>query len=60
MLYTSCLKKRKPIFSSVLVKYERIYLKIGMIVLEETLNKNVQKMPTSPKICTSTTLGTLK
>jgi len=45
---------------SVLVKYEPISVKISRHVLEETLNKTMQKVPTSPKICASTTWGNLK
>ena len=41
-------------------KYEPISIKIGRIVLEETLNKTVPKMPISPKVCACTTLGNLK
>jgi len=33
---------------------------IRMRVLEETFNKTMQKVPISPKICASTTLGNLK
>jgi len=29
-------------------------------MLEETLNKTVGKVPTSPKVCACTTLGNLK
>jgi len=61
LLTTPCLKKLcKIIFCSLSVKYESISVKIGKIVLEETLNKTVPKMPTSPKVCTCTTLGNLK
>jgi len=36
---------------SLSVKYEPISIKIGRIVPEDTLNKTVPKMPTSPKVC---------
>ena len=39
------------IFCSVSVKYEPISIKIVRIVPEETLNKTVPKMPTSPIVC---------
>jgi len=42
------------------VKYEPISIKIVRIVPEETLNKTVPKMPTSPKVCACTTLRNLK
>ena len=48
------------IFCSLSVKYEPISIKIARIVPEETLNKTVPKMPTSPKVCTCTTFGNLK
>jgi len=48
------------IFCSVLVKYESLSTKIGRHVLEEITNKTVQKVPTSPIMCASTTLGNLK
>jgi len=58
---TPCLKKLcKLIFCSLSVKYEPISIKITRIVLEETINKTVHKMPTSPKVCACTTLGNLK
>jgi len=61
MAYTPCLKKNcQLIFCSFSVKYEPILIKIVRIVLEETLNKTVPKMPTSPKVCACTTLGNLK
>jgi len=44
-------------FCSVLVKYESISIKTGRHDLEETLNKTMQKLHTSPKICASITLG---
>ena len=47
-------------FAHVLVKYEPISIKIGRHVLEETLNKIMQKLPTSHEISASTTLGNLK
>jgi len=48
------------IFCSLSVKYEPISIKIVRIVPEETLNKTVPKMPTSPKVCACTTFGNLK
>jgi len=48
------------IFCFLSVKYEPISTKIGRTVLEQTLNKTVPKMPTSPKVCACTTLGKLK
>ena len=49
--HTPCLKKLcKLIFCSLSVIYEPIAIKIGSIVPEETLNKTVPKMPTSPKV----------
>ena len=61
LLPTPRLKKLcKLLFCSMSVKYEPISIKIGRIVLEETLNKTVPKMPTSPKVCACTTLGNLK
>jgi len=47
-------------FCSVLVKYELISIKISRHVLDETLNRAVQRLRTSPKICASTTLRNLK
>ena len=47
-------------FRSVSVKYESISIKIGRHVLEETLNKIMQKLPISLKICASTTSENLK
>jgi len=44
----------------VLVKYESISVKIDSLVLEEMLNKAMQKVPTSPKICASNALENLK
>jgi len=43
-------------FYSVSVKYEPISITIGKHVLQKTLNKTVHEMPTSPKMCASTTL----
>jgi len=48
------------IFCSFSVKYEPISIKIGRIVPEETLNKTVSRMSTSPKLCSCTTWGNLK
>ena len=39
------------------VKYEPVSIKIGRHVLKETFKKTVQKLPTSPNTCASTTLG---
>ena len=50
---------RQRIFLRFFVKYNSIPIKIGMHVLEETLNKTVQNMLTSPEICASNTLGNL-
>ena len=47
-------------FCSMSVKYERISTKIGRHVVKETLNETMQKVPTSPIMCASTTLGNLK
>ena len=59
--YTPCLKKLcQLIFCFVLVKYESISVKIGRHVPEETTNKTVQKVTTSPITCVSTTLKNLK
>jgi len=60
-LTTPCLKKLwKLIFGSLSVKYEPISIKIGRIVPDETLNKSLPKISTSPKVCACTTLGNLK
>jgi len=60
-MYTVSQKKLcQLIFCSFSVKYEPISLKIVRIVPEETLNKTVPKMSTSPKVCACTTLGNLK
>ena len=48
------------IFCSLSVKYEPITIKTVRTILEETLNKTVPKMPTSPKVCACTTLENLK
>jgi len=48
------------IFCSFSVKYEPISIKNGLIVPEETLNKTVSRISTSPKVCACTTLGNLK
>ena len=48
------------IHCSFSVKKEPISIKIGRIVPEETLNKTVPRMSTSPKLCACTTLGNLK
>jgi len=48
------------IFCSLSVKYEPISIQIVRVVPEETLNKTVPKLPTSPKVCACTTLGNLK
>jgi len=45
---------------SVGLRYEPISIKFGRHVQEYTLNKNMHTIPTSPKICASTTLGNLK
>jgi len=45
-------------FCSVSVKYEQISINIVVHVPE--YNKTVQKVPTSPKICASTTLRNLR
>jgi len=59
--YTVSQKKLcQPIFCSSSVKYEPISIKNGRIVPEETLNKTVPKMPTSPKVCACTTSGKSK
>jgi len=61
--YTPCLRKKPTcqlIFCSVLVKYELISIKNDRRGLKEILNKTMQNVPTSPKICASTTLGNLK
>ena len=42
------------------VKYKPISIKIGGHVPQGTLNKAMQKVPTSPKICANTTLGNLR
>jgi len=60
-LSTPCLEKLcQLIFCSFSVKYEPISIKIGRIVPEQTLNKTVPKLSTSPKVCACTTLGNLK
>ena len=43
----------------ILIKYKSISVKISWHVLEETTNKTVQKVPTLPIMCASTTLGNL-
>jgi len=48
------------IFCSLSVKYEPISIQIVRIVSEETCNKTVPKMRTSPKVCACTTLGNFK
>jgi len=56
-----CLKKLcQLIFCSMSVKDEPISIKIIGIVPEETLNKTMPKLPTSPKVCACTTLGNWK
>ena len=60
LLYTVSKKDCANLFFALFVKYEPILIKIGSIVPEETLNKTVPKMPTSPKVCACTTLGNLK
>ena len=59
---TPCLKKImcQLIFCTESVKYEPISIKIGRHVREQTFNKTVHKVPTSPEIRASTTLGNLK
>jgi len=53
-------QKTVPTYFLLYVKYALILIKIGRIVLEETLYKTMTKMPTSPKVCACTTLGNLK
>jgi len=48
------------IFCYVTVKYKPISIKIGKPVPKGTLNKIMEKVLTSPKICASTTLGNLR
>jgi len=60
--HTPCLrKKRADLF---FLKHEPISfqfaMKIGRRVFEITFDKTMQKVPTSPKICASTSLGNLK
>ena len=51
-MYTMSQKKLcQLIFCCMLVKYEP---------MEETLNKTMQKLPSSPKMHASTTVGNLK
>jgi len=59
-IYTVSKNLCRFLFCPVLVKYESISITIGKHVLEETANKTVQKVPTSPITCASTTLGNLK
>jgi len=60
-IYTVSQKKLcQLIFCSFSVKYEPISIKNGLIVPEETLNKIVSRISTSPKVCACTTLGNLK
>ena len=60
VLSTPCVKKRVNLFVALCRSYKFILIKIGRYILEETLNKTEQKVLTSSKICTSTTLGDLK
>jgi len=53
-------KKCANLFYAVLDKYEPISIKIGWHFVQGTLNKTMQKTPTSLEICASTTLGNLK
>ena len=57
-LYTVSKKTCQHTFCSVLIEYQPISIKIGRHVLEETLK--TQKLPTSFKICASTTLENMK
>ena len=61
LLSAPCLKKLcQFIFCYVFVKYELILITIGRPVPEETINKTVQKVPTSPIMCGSNILRNLK
>ena len=60
MCCTPCLKKLCQLVFCCVIKYESISIKIGRHVSEETTNKTVRKVPTSPIMCASTTLGHLK
>ena len=53
-----CVSKKRAnlFFSSMLVKYEKISIKIGRHVLEETLNITMQKVSTSLRICIDGTI----
>jgi len=53
-------QKIVPTYFLLSVNYEPISMQIGRIFPEETLNKTVPKLPTSPKVCPCTTLGNLK
>ena len=50
-LYSVLKKLCQLIFCFLSVKYEPISIKIVRIVPEQTLNKTVPKMPTSPEMC---------
>jgi len=55
--YTLCLKKcANSFFGSMAVRYKPISIKNGRHVMEETLNKTMHKVPTSPKMCCGITL----
>jgi len=58
LIYTVS-KNCANIFLLCVRKFKSISIKIGRHVLQGTLNKIMQKAPTSPKICASTTFGDL-
>jgi len=58
-MYTVSQKTVPTYFCSLSVKYEPISIKIGRSVTsvpEQTRNKTVPELPTSPKVCACTTL----
>ena len=61
LLYVFYVLYIRYIYTVVQIKRSRWFFlyvgKTGKHVLEETFNKTVQKVPTSPNICASTTLG---
>jgi len=54
------IKTYQLIICSVSIKYDLISVKIGRHVPEKKLNKTMHKVPTSPEMRASTTLGNSK
>jgi len=53
-------QKNVPTYLLLCLKYKLILIKIGRHVLEERLDKIMQKVPTSPKICANIILENMK